>query len=272
MTLLRTPGAKVAATTLLVFALLALLAPLLLPDPNAIPDPIAGRLLAPSFAHPLGTDALSRDVLARLARGGAISLSIGLIAALLAAILGGAIGMLAGAMGGLVDELLMRGLDALSTLPRAFVVLFAAAAWEGMPLWAFTLLLAATGWYAVARIVRAESARLMATDALRAARALGADGPRIIFRHLLPNVTGQLAVAAALGVGEVMLLEAGLSFLGAGIRPPTPSWGVMIHEGKEVLLAAPWVTLAPGLALTCVVLAVNRLGDAIRDAADPRTR
>ena len=102
--------------------------------------------------------------------------------------------------------------------------------------------------------------------------ALGAGRVRVIFRHLLPNVAGQLAVATALGVGEAMLLEAGLSFLGAGVRPPTPSWGSMIHDGKDVLLTAPWATLAPGIALTCAVLAANRIGDAVRDAFDPRTR
>lgn len=264
------PGARLAIATLAAVALGALLAHWLAPDPNAITDPVAGRLLAPSGAHLLGTDALSRDVLARLARGGAISLAIGLSAALCSGILGGLVGLGAGAVGGWVDHLCMRLVDALATIPRAFVLLFAAAAWEEMPAWAFTLLLGLTGWYAVARIIRGEAARLMATDALAAARALGAGRLRIIFRHLLPNVTGQLAVATALGVGEVMLLEAGLSFLGAGLRPPTPSWGVMIHDGKDALLTAPWLTLAPGLALTLVVLAVNRLGDAVRDAADPR--
>jgi peptide/nickel transport system permease protein len=247
--LLATRGAKVAAGTLLAFVLLALVAALLAPDPNAITDPVAGRLLAPGLAHPLG-----------------------LTAALCSAVLGALVGMCAGLFGGAIDTLLMRGVDVLTTVPRAFVLLFAAAAWETMPPWAFTLLIGLTGWYVVARIVRAETVRLMTTEALVAARALGADPVRIIFRHLLPNVTGQLAVATALGVGEVMLLEAGLSFLGAGLRPPTPSWGVMIHDGKDVLLTAPWVTLAPGLALTIVVLAVNRLGDAVRDAADPRSR
>lgn len=266
----RAPGARLALATLVGVLLLALAAWWLGPDPNAITDPVGGRFLGPSAAHLLGTDQLSRDLLARLARGGAISLTIGLTAALCSGILGGLIGMAAGAAGGWVDVVLMRGIDALGTIPRAFVLLFAAAAWEGMPPWAFTLLLGVTGWYAVARIVRAESVRLMATDALAAARALGAGRARVIFRHLLPNVTGQMAVATALGVGEVMLLEAGLSFLGAGLRPPTPSWGVMIHDGKDVLLTAPALTLWPGLALTLVVLAVNRLGDALRDAADPR--
>lgn len=252
--------------------LLAIVAPWVLPDPNAIPDPVAGRLLAPAIAHPLGTDALSRDVLARLARGGAISLSIGVVAALIASILGGLVGMTAGSLGGVTDAALMRTTDVLASIPRAFAMLFIAAAWQGIPIWAFALLLGVTGWYAVARIIRAESVRLAGTDAITAARALGAGPARIIFKHLLPNVSGQLATATALGVGEVMLLEAGLSFLGAGIRPPTPSWGVMIHDGKDVLLSAPWVTLAPGIALTIVVLAVNRLGDALRDATDPRTR
>ena len=264
------PGARLALATLAGVAVFAILAHWLAPDPNAINDPVGGRLLAPSLGHLLGTDQLSRDVLARLARGGAISLSIGVGAALCSGVLGALVGLTAGSVGGAIDGLLMRALDAFGAVPRAFVLLFAAAAWEGMPAWAFTLLLGVTGWYAVARIVRAEAVRLMATEAVAAARALGAGRSRIILRHLLPNVTGQLAVATALGVGEVMLLEAGLSFLGAGIRPPTASWGVMIHDGKDVLLTAPWLTLAPGLALTGVVLAVNRLGDAVRDAADPR--
>lgn len=267
----RAPGARVALATIAGVALLALLAPWILPDPYAMPDPLGARLLPPGGAHPLGTDVLSRDLLARLARGGAVSLMVGGTAALIASALGGIIGLSAGALGGLTDRLLMRGTDALMSIPRAFLLLFVAAAWADIPLWALTVLLGATGWYAVARIVRAEALRLTATDAVTAARALGAGTPRIIFRHLLPNVSGQLAVATALGVGEAMLLEAGLSFLGAGVRPPMPSWGGMIHEGKDVLLTAPWATLAPGLALAAVVLATNRLGDALRDAFDPRT-
>jgi ABC-type dipeptide/oligopeptide/nickel transport system permease subunit len=265
-------GSRLALATLGLFVFLAISAPWLLPDPNATPDPIGARLLAPSFAHLLGTDALSRDLFARLAHGGAISLQVGLLAAILATLVGGLVGLTAGALGGPVDQLLMRTADALATVPRAFALLFVVAAWPELPLGAFILLLGVTGWYAVARIVRAEAVRLMATDAISAARALGAGRSRIIFRHLLPNVAGQLAVATALGVGEAMLLEAGLSFLGAGVRPPTASWGGMIHDGKDVLLTSPWATLAPGLALTAVVLATNRLGDALRDAFDPRTR
>ncbi len=272
MTRSNATGARVAVVTLVALALLAILAPWLLPDPNAIPDAIGGRLLAPSLAHPFGTDALSRDLLARVARGGAVSLEVGLLAALLATLLGGAVGLTAAAIGGPLDTLLMRLTDALASVPRAFAILFAAAAWPLMPVGALILLLGVTGWYAVARITRAEGARLMRSDAILAARALGARRLRIIFRHLLPNVAGQLAVATALGVGEAMLLEAGLSFLGAGVRPPTPSWGSMIHEGKDVLLSAPWATIAPGIALTCAVLAANRIGDSIRDAYDPRTR
>jgi peptide/nickel transport system permease protein len=272
MKLLATPGARVAVGTLAGFALLAVAAPWILPDPYAIPDAIGGRLLAPGLAHPLGTDALSRDILARVARGAAVSLQVGLLAALLATCLGGMIGLTSAAVGGVMDTVLMRTTDGLASVPRAFAILFAAAAWPAMPLWALTLLLGVTGWYAVARIARGEGVRLMRTDALLAARALGAGRLRVIFRHLLPNVVGQLAVATALGVGEAMLLEAGLSFLGAGVRPPIPSWGNMIHDGKDVLLTAPWATLAPGLALTAAVLAANRLGDAVRDAFDPRTR
>ena len=273
MKALRAPGARVALATLIGVALLAALAPWLLPDPYAMPDPAGARLLPPGAGgHLLGTDLLSRDLLARLARGGAISLAVGFTAAGIASILGGAVGLAAGGLGGPFDRWLMRGTDILMTIPRAFLMLFVAAAWSDLPLWALTLLLGATGWYAVARIVRAEAVRLVATDAIDAARALGAGPSRIIFRHLLPNVAGQLAVATALGVGEAMLLEAGLSFLGAGVRPPIPSWGGMIHEGKDILLIAPWATIAPGLALAAVVLATNRLGDALRDSFDPRTR
>lgn len=269
---LRAPGARVALATLAGVAILAAVAPWILPDPYAMPDPVGARLLPPGAGHWLGTDVLSRDLLARLARGGAISLAIGTTAAIVASVLGGLVGLSAGAFGGTLDRLLMRGTDILMTVPRAFLLLFVAAAWSDIPLWALTLLLGATGWYAVARIVRAEAVRLAGTDAVAAARALGAGPSRIIFRHLLPNVAGQLAVATALGVGEAMLLEAGLSFLGAGVRPPVPSWGGMIHEGKGLLLAAPWATIAPGLALAAVVLATNRLGDALRDSFDPRTR
>lgn len=272
MSVLRAPGARVAVGALVALALLALLAPWLLPDPQAMPDISAGRLLPPGAGHLLGTDLLSRDILARVAQGGAISLLVGLFAALIATTVGGLVGLSAGALGGLPDGILMRGTDALAAIPRAFAILFAVAAWPQMPVWALILLLGVTGWHAVARIVRGEAVRLMKTDALAAARALGAGRARIIFRHLLPNVAGQLAVATALGVGEAMLLEAGLSFLGAGVRPPTPSWGGMIHESKDVLLTAPWATIAPGIALTIAVLAANRIGDAVRDAYDPRDR
>lgn len=268
----RAPGARVALAVLAGVALLAAFAPWILPDPYAMPDPLGGRLLPPGTGHLLGTDVLSRDLLARLARGGAISLFVGVTAAVIASVLGGLVGLSAAAFGGFIDGGLMRGTDALMSIPRAFLLLFVAAAWSDIPLGALTLLLGATGWYAVARIVRAEAVRLNASDAILAARALGAGTSRIIFRHLLPNVSGQLAVATALGVGEAMLLEAGLSFLGAGVRPPVPSWGGMIHEGKDVLLTAPWATLAPGIALAAVVLATNRLGDALRDTFDPRTR
>jgi peptide/nickel transport system permease protein len=268
----RAPSARVAMVVLGGTALLALLAPLILPDPNVMPDPVSGGLRSPGVEHLLGTDILSRDVLARLARGGALSLVIGLTAAVTSTVLGAGVGLVAAVAGRGVDAVLMRGVDGLISIPRAFVVLFAAAAWDRLPIWGVVALLGITGWYAIARIVRNAGVRLMGTEAILAARALGASRRRIIVRHLLPNIAGQLSVATALGIGEVMLLEAGLSFLGAGIRPPTPSWGGMIHEGKDVLLAAPWVSLAPGIALVLVVLAVNRLGDALRDTFEPRSR
>jgi peptide/nickel transport system permease protein len=164
----------------------------------------------------------------------------------------------------------MRLVDGAMAVPRLFVLLLLVAAWERMPLVALMLVIGATGWLGTSRLVRAEVLRLRQTEFVQAAGALGAGPLRIMFRHLLPNATGPLLVAATLGVGDVILLEAGLSFLGMGVRPPTPSWGGMILDGKDVLTSAPWVSIFPGLAIIATVLAVNLLGDALRIASDPR--
>ena len=139
-----------------------------------------------------------------------------------------------------------------------------------IPVWLFVLVLGATGWFAISRIVRGEALRLKEEQFVQAAQALGARSNRVIFRHLFPNALGPLLVAATLGVGDVILLEAGLSFLGLGIQPPTPSWGGMIQESRSVWYSAPWTNLFPGLAIVLTVLAVNLLGGAVRDAVDPR--
>jgi peptide/nickel transport system permease protein len=164
----------------------------------------------------------------------------------------------------------MRLVDAALAIPRLFLLLLVLAVWEQVPIAVMILLIGATGWFGTGRLVRGEALRLREESYVRAAEALGASRRRIIFRHLLPNTAGPLLVAATLGVGDVILLEAGLSFLGLGVQPPTPSWGVMIFDAKSVLVAAPWAGIFPGLAIVITVLSANLFGDALRDAVDPR--
>ena len=248
----------------------ALLAPPFLPDPAEQPDPVSGANRPPSLGHPFGTDPLSRDVLSRVVTGARVSLAVGFLAVGLSVTLGAAVGLVSGYLGGAVDAALMRLVDAALAIPRLFLLLLLLAADWRVPVTALILIIGTTGWFNAARLVRGEVLRLREEFYVSAAEALGARRGRIIFRHLLPNALGPLLVAATLGVGDVILLEAGLSFLGLGIQPPTPSWGGMILDGKPFLATAPWVGLFPGLAIVVTVLSANLLGDALRDAVDPR--
>ncbi len=259
-------GAGLAALV----TLATLAAPLLAPHaPTAILDPVGLQLKPPSLAHPLGTDALSRDVLSRVLHGARVSLTVGVAAATLAALVAGAVGLAAGLLGPRADAAIMRGVDVLLALPRLLVVMTAVALWESLPLAALVGLLAATGWFALSRLVRSRVRELAAADFVTAAVALGADKVRVA-RHLLPHVGATLVVGATLDVGNIILLEAGLSFLGLGVAPPTPTWGGMILEGRSLMFNAPWVALGPGVALVLTVLAFNLVGDGLRDALDPR--
>ncbi len=266
----RTPRGRMGAIVLLAIAAAAVFMPPLLPDPLAQPDPIGEASLAPSVSHPFGTDQLSRDVLARVATGGRVSLAVALIAVGLSITLGALVGLVAGYWGGAVDAGLMRLVDGALAVPRLFLLLLALAVADRMPVWTLVLLIGVTGWFGTSRIVRAEVLRLREESYVTASEALGASRRRVMFRHLLPNTLGPLLVAATLGVGDVILLEAGLSFLGLGIRPPAPSWGGMILDAREVLITAPWAGLFPGIAIVLTVLSANLLGDAVRDAVDPR--
>lgn len=266
----RNPRGRTGALILLVVALGALVGPVLLPDPLAQPD-VLGASRPPGLGHPFGTDQLSRDVLSRVVTGGRISLAVAVLAVTLSVTLGATVGVVSGYWGGVIDAALMRLVDGALAIPRLFILLLVLAVWERVPVLALILLIGATGWFATSRLVRGEVLRLREESYVRAAEALGARRRRIIFRHLLPNALGPLLVAATLGVGDVILLEAGLSFLGLGIQPPTPSWGGMILDSREVMISAPWTGIFPGLAIVITVLSANLFGDALRDAVDPRS-
>lgn len=266
----RNPRGRTGALLLLIAAVAALVGPWLLPDPLAQPDILAGGL-PPGAGHPFGTDQLSRDVLARVVNGARISLGVSVLAVTLSVTLGAAVGIVAGYWGGVIDAALMRLVDGALAIPRLFILLLVLAVWERVPVAALILIIGATGWFATSRLVRGEVLRIREEGYVQAAEALGARRRRIIFRHLLPNALGPLLVAATLGVGDVILLEAGLSFLGLGIQPPTPSWGGMILDSREVMVSAPWTGIFPGLAIVVTVLSANLFGDALRDAVDPRS-
>lgn len=252
------------------FYLVAFLAPLLTPfDPVAQGPLGTSRFLPPSVAHPLGTDQYARDVLSRILYGARISLSIGLLAAGIAIGIGTVVGAVAGYLGGVVDTGLMRVVDMILSFPRLVLLITLAAVFEpGMGM--VVGVLGLTLWPGTARLVRGEVLSLKEREFVEAARALGYSRRRIIFRHLIPNALAPVIVAATLGVGNVIVLEAGLSFLGLGVQPPTPSWGVMVADGRGDLLDAWWVATFPGLAIVFTVLSFNLVGDGLRDAMDPR--
>ena len=265
----RNPEGRAGAILLLLIVVVAIGGPWVLPDPLAQPDILAGSL-PPGLGHPFGTDQLNRDVLARVVAGARVSLSVALLAVILSATIGAAVGLVAGYSGGAVDAGLMRLVDGALAIPRLFILLLVLAAWERIPLMALIALIGATGWFATSRLVRAEVLRLREENYVQAAEALGAGRRRVILRHLFPNTVGPLLVAATLGVGDVILLEAGLSFLGLGVQPPTPSWGGMVLDSREVIVTAPWTGIFPGLAIVVTVLSANLVSDALREAVDPR--
>ncbi len=237
-------------------------------DPLAIGDVVGTRLLPPlarsdgGSLHVLGTDAFGRDVLGRLLIAARLSLGVGIAGSLLAAALGALIGATGAWLGGAVDRVLLALGDALLAVPRLVLLLVIAALWgPGLP--TVVAVLALTGWMGVARLVRAEVLGVRVLPYVEAARALGVADLRVLVRHVLPNALGAATVAVTLGVGSAILLESGLSFLGLGIQPPSPSWGNMISGGREWLLTAPWIALSPGIALVLTVVACTLIGDAL---------
>jgi peptide/nickel transport system permease protein len=267
----RRRSARAALALLALLGALVALAPIIAPyDPVAQLDIVALKRQSPSVAHPFGTDQFSRDVLSRTLYGGRLSLSIALLAVALSATIGTAYGAIAGLYGGLIDMVMMRALDALLAIPRVLLLIAAAAVWGPLGPGGLVLLLGITGWFGVSRLVRAEVMSVVGRDYVIAARALGVGDSRLLRAHVLPNVLAPIIVAAALGVGNVIALEAGLSYLGAGVQPPVPSWGNIIRDGSSDLGGLWWMSFFPGVAIVGTVLACNLLGDALRDALDPR--
>lgn len=256
---------------ILLLVLMAIFAPLIAPyDP--IEDIFRGtRGEGPSWEHPFGYDHLGRDLLSRVIFGSRVALLVGLVATGISVLMGIVIGAIAGYFGGWVDTLLSRLIDTLMAFP-IIALLVVLAAVLGPSLVTTIVVIGFTGWARFARVVRADVMSLKQRDFIIAARAVGVRDWRIIWRHLLPNVMGPVIVLASLGIGGIIILESALSFLGLGIRPPNPSWGGTLADGRAFILRYPHIAFFPGLMIVITVLAFNFLGDGLRDAFDPRNR
>ncbi len=265
----RNPLGMAGAGILIFLYLVTLLAPVLTPyHPDRHGDLPSERYLSPSLRHPFGTDKFGRDVLTRVLYGARISLSVSLLAVSLSVIIGSVVGAVSGYLGGVIDTVVMRVVDALMAIPRLFLLLTCIALFSRSIL-LLIILLGATGWMSAARLVRGQVLSIRQRDYVAAAEALGAGRNRIIFGHLIPNALTVIIVSATLRIGGIILAEATLSFLGLGVSPPTPSWGMMVFSGRAVLLDAWWVSTIPGIAIIVTVVAYNLLGDGLKDAFDP---
>ncbi len=266
----RAPMGATAMVVILILALMAIAAPLFSPY-----DPLAqdydALLKGPTLAHPLGTDQIGRDLLSRIIYGTRISFLVGVVAVGLALAVGAPLGLLAGYSRGFIDEIVMRLMDAIIAFPSIILALAIVAVLEPNLL----NVMIAIGFTSVpifARLTRGQVLSLRERDYVLAAEGLGATDLRIMVRHILPNAISPLIVQATLGLGFAVLAEASLGYLGVGVQPPTPTWGSILNQGSPLLERAPWLSIAPGMAIFILVLAFNLLGDALRDEFDPRVR
>ena len=250
--------------------LAALFAPFVAPyDPNAIDLQPEGVLQPPSWSHPFGTDELGRDGFSRALFGARISLAVGFIAAAVAVILGVLVGATAGMAGGWVDSFLMRSVDILLSVPLFFLVMISQIIFPPS-IYTIMIIIGVASWMDVARLTRGEFLNLRASEFVTSATVVGMGAGRIAWRHVLPNASGPIIVAATLRIAEAIILESTLSFIGLGIQPPHASLGSMLQKGLTRLLDAPWMVWFPGLLIALTVLAFNFVGDGIRDALDPK--
>ena len=260
--------ARIGLGVLLLFAIVAPLAPFVSPhDPNE--QNLSRRLEGPSIQNLLGRDEFGRDILSRIIFGSRVSLSVGILVVSISLAVGVSVGIVVGYVGGWFDELVMRLVDVVLAFPGILLAI-ALMAVLGQSLVNVVLALCITGWAPFARLARGEALSMRERQFVVAARALGASLPRVVMRHILPNIISPILVKATLGMAGVIVAEAALSFLGLGVRPPTPSWGAMLNAGRAFILVTPHLVIFPGIAIMLVVLSLNFVGDGLRDLLDPR--
>jgi ABC-type dipeptide/oligopeptide/nickel transport system permease subunit len=263
--------AVVGLAVAIVLCLMAVFAGVLAPH-HPSEDIFRGmRGVGPSWEHPLGFDHLGRDLLSRVIHGARVALLVGILSSLISVLIGVAVGAVAGYFGGWVDELLSLLIDTLMAFPL-IALLIVLAAVLGPSLTTTIVVIGGTVWARYARVVRAEVMSLRQRDFVVAAQALGAVDRRIIWRHVIPNVLSSVIVLASLQVGSIIILESALSFLGLGVRPPTPTWGGILADGRAFILRYPHIAIFPGMMIVVTVLAFNFIGDGLRDALDPHER
>jgi len=271
--------AMIGTAIILIFALAAIFAPYISPwDPEK--TNLDAMLQPPSAQHLMGTDDLGRDLLTRILYGGRVSLAIGVMAMALAVVVGAIVGGVAGFYGGWVDNVLMRFTDMMLSFPQLFVLIILAIALRDLPIealrgtafasvFSIVLVIAVLAWMRVARVVRASFLSLKEKEFIEAARSAGVSNLRIMIRHLLPNAMSPVIVAATFRVATSIITESGLSYLGFGVQPPTPTWGNMLKNAQDQMTRAPWTAIFPGLMIFIAVIAINFIGDGLRDALDP---
>jgi peptide/nickel transport system permease protein len=271
----RHPGAMAGSIVLILLISIVLLAPLSPYDPEK--SSINERFQTPSWQHPMGTDALGRDVLTRVLYGGRISITVGLLVVVITLSIGVTIGAVAGYAGGLVDTILMRITDAALSLPSLLVLILLSAILRDVEIPLFqrnsvlmiALVIGLLSWMTFARLVRATFLTLRELDFVTASRCLGASPFQIVVSHILPNAIGPIIVESSLELGYAIIEESGLSFLGFGIQPPTPSWGNLLSNAQENFIRYPWLAIFPGMMIFLTIISVNYIGDGLRDAFDP---